>query len=577
MKYPAINKKITALCIVSDVSNQSKSSTTIGNVRNNNGNKTKTCGGNGVTLNNASCKANEIRPSIICGLNIRCRTTTKSRYHRQQDEKQMNDDETTSLDTTKSTLIVDRDEGGEEVVEELMMDVDQVSINAIELKEHSRLYLVVYDFSYDKKKEDDELSTTIKLPNANTNNTASFNSGNHLQIQDENVVQEDDNTDAAKKLWMHPTFSLMSEDDDDFLTNYNVIKQQLSMYQNLIPGESDEIYLPPSDTFCNAKMLKHSGPRLLPVEMQENSHQQQQDGYSLLDNYAFVNGVDNNSTTLNQQQQQEKTISDHITELKNSLKSCKKLNYSRAIQCVSLPDKYKSSNYDIKHLLSTYDCLHLIVVLTLNELNTNNDDTQQYQKNVNDEMKMDEEEMNDDDTKTNDDTKMNEDTKMHEDFMKMNEETICEKSDVESMKIDAEENEPLSSVILVYGLDTTIGVNNVGVAIKLNEEPILTRELYGKRKPLEVNLLPQFDKNNVNLLGQKYDLDTSSNVVVSSSSSSTSSSSICSGVIPEGMLLMVCEDGAVRILELNTLNTVSLARLDDEKFVSAVYCNSKSN
>lgn len=44
---------------------------------------------------------------------------------------------------------------------------------------------------------------------------------------------------------------------------YNYLKQHMSMYQNLIPGESDEIFIPPSTT-----SKQHSGPRALHVDMQ---------------------------------------------------------------------------------------------------------------------------------------------------------------------------------------------------------------------------------------------------------------------------------------------------------------------
>lgn len=42
----------------------------------------------------------------------------------------------------------------------------------------------------------------------------------------------------------------------------------------------------------------------------------------------------------------------------------------------------------------------------------------------------------------------------------------------------------------------------------------------------------------------------------------------------DGMVILVCADGAVRVLDLLTLKIVSVAKLESERFVSAAYCNS---
>lgn len=59
----------------------------------------------------------------------------------------------------------------------------------------------------------------------------------------------------------------------------------------------------------------------------------------------------------------KKSISDHISELKNARVS-KKLNYSKAVQCVPLPPRFKgASHLEITEILPSCDGSHILVVL----------------------------------------------------------------------------------------------------------------------------------------------------------------------------------------------------------------------
>lgn len=390
MKYPA-EKRVTALSVVGDKSpNKSSTSTTT--------------------------QTSPLRPTIITGLNIRCRTAAKSKFKQTVESvESLNDQNRNDL----SPLHI--------------MEVDPNP----ELNENSCLYLVVYDFLYTKE------------PNETEN------------IQDENQPEPDSTTinDAYKKIWNFPAFSSINEsdlvnDEMSFVSNYSLLKHQLSMYQNLIPGESDEIFLPPPTN------KPHTGPRLLPVEVQATETDSAQATSLIIQPcYSFMNGQLENTSS-------DKSISDHIADLKSSFKSRNKLNYSKAVQCISLPEQYKKRrDLDVTDINPTHEGGHVVVVL---------------------------------------------------------------KSEDERR-----------SVLLLYALDFS------GKMVRINEEPMLVREL--DEKPVEVSVLPQLDRT----------IDASR------------------GICAEGTLLLVCADGAVRLLDLTTFKTLSVAKLENEKFVSAAYCNSK--
>ncbi|RZB38740.1 baculoviral IAP repeat-containing protein 6 [Asbolus verrucosus] len=365
VKYPA-EKRITALSVVSE----------------------KTANGT------------KARPTIVCGLNIRCRSSQKFQYP--------------VIDTFS-----DQNRNS--------MEVSEASTTLT----NSCLYLVVYDFMYSKEKEDAENEN--KTPEVNA---VSEPVKNDITTQDEN----------QKNNYIHP----------------DVFEHLSSFYKTLIPGESDEVFLPPP---MMVNKPQHSGPRVLPIDMQiTETDSSQTEPFIINQDYSFMNGQ--LSSILSETF--EKSISDHITELKNS-KTAKKLNYSRAVQCLSVPAQFKSrKDLDITNILTTQDGCHVLVVL---------------------------------------------------------------KSASEG-----------KSALVLYSLDFSQKM------VKLNEDPVLVRELNVNEKPVEVSVLPAIDK-----LGDFSELSRS-------------------GVA--GNIVMVCVDGAVRIVGLAALRTVCVAQLDSEKFVSAAYCNS---
>lgn len=87
--------------------------------------------------------------------------------------------------------------------------------------------------------------------------------------------------------------------------------------------------------------------------------------------------------------------------------------------------------------------------------------------------------------------------------------------------------------------------------VKLEEIPVLVRALSPEERPIEVGLLTQVERS------------CASNEITIGKD----------GV--QGTAIIVCSDGSVHIIELSTLKTVSIAKLEGEKFISATYCNSK--
>lgn len=370
------------------------------------------------------------RPTIICGLKIRCHS---------------NKSKSKSQSSTIETL---NDQNKNNSSSMNIMEIDEVPETAI----NSSLYLVVYDFLYKKELVDKD---NEKLKESSSNNNNSNSNGNNKDAPD------------FKNLMLLPYSSIAAEcvlDESSDLSymkpiNDYIIKQQTNNYQTLIPGESDEIFLPPSIT------PKHSGPRALPVELQSETDSAQAASLIIPPDYTFMNGPLNMSNIVS-----DKSISDHIIGLKNS-KTAKKLNYSRAVQCISVPEKYKNrTDIEISDILPTQDGCHVLVILK--SVFDNND-----------------------------------------------------------------------SVLLLYSLNSI-----ADAMVKINEEPVLVRELNPNEKPIEVSLLTTLERTLENTIK-------SNNV--------------------EGTAILVCADGVVRIVELATLKTLSFAKLENEKFVSAVYCNSK--
>lgn len=402
IKYPPV-KKVTSVAIVGE-KQITKNSTS-----------------------NSSTLPSPSRPTIICGLNIRCQTSFKSTISPSSVET-LNDQNIKDLNSIN------------------IMEIDQTVEHSTE---NSCLYLVTYDFLYRKEPEGENDSTSQEVVDSKNS---------------------DKNNDSSKK-WNFPILSSLNENDNfidiaqneiSFMQNVKPFKDY-PFYQNLIPGESDEIFIPPQVN----SIKQHSGPRALPVELQ-NSETDSAQASSLIipPNYSFMNGQIGNN--LLDQVPNDKSISDHIADLKSS-KSNKKLNYSRAVQCLSLPDRYKfRRDLEISDLLPTQDSNYILVVL----------------KSV---------------------------------------------------------SENKNSILLLYSLCFSDKM------VRLNEEPLLIRELSLSERPIEINLLAQLER--------------------------TTDSSPKLGV--DGLVILVCIDGAVRIIELSTLKTVSIAKLEHENFISAAYCNSE--
>ncbi|KAK5648597.1 hypothetical protein RI129_003489 [Pyrocoelia pectoralis] len=388
--------------------------------------------------------SNGIRPTIICGLSIKSHSSSKNSQHKSSFVETLNDQNKN----------------------------DQSSINIMEIDElpHSSemcsLYLVVYDFQYTKESIETKKDAVLKggeISNKRNDNTTPEEYKEYISY-----TMLDDPDSTVNDTNMVDVASSHSDDlmflSDVEMKAYTILKQQMSMYQNLIPGESDEIFLPPS-----IGPTKQPSVRLVP-DTSEADLAQAVTILHLPPDYSFMNGQLSSSpietTAIN-----EKSISDHIAELKNS-KVTNKLNYSRAEQCISLPKQYKNRrDLEVSHIVPTPDGGHIFVVLG-STLRTQN------------------------------------------------------------------------SVLLVYSLNFSCKM------VKINEEPLLVRDLNSFEKPIEVTLLPHLERLNVSI-------------------DFNHESCPC-----EGNAVLVCQDGCVRIIDLSTLKTISIARLEGAKFISAVYCNS---
>lgn len=111
-----------------------------------------------------------------------------------------------------------------------------------------------------------------------------------------------------------------------------------------------------------------------------------------------------------------------------------------------------------------------------------------------------------------------------------------------------------NTILLVYALDFS------GQVVKVSSEPVARRELPADEAPVEHVFLPLQERKNCTLSG------------ANSSKSFTTNSSVLE---PVGQVALVCRDGIIRVLNLNTLNTVTEARIEGKKFVSAAYCTSE--
>lgn len=334
--------------------------------------------------NEPKAKIDLCRPVVVCGLTIKCNASTNA-------------------------------------------DTEQ---NICEESENQFHCLVVYDFQFSKDTE----------------------------RENENQVKKSSRSDLMSNIVMSMIndidCSLMDVSNSKEMSvinecNYNfkmLNETESNNYQNLIPGESDKIFLPPL-------------PKLEDQEEVDAS-------MSLLENsFPYINGP---VVTQNEKPKtSEKSISDHITELKNS--KTKKLNYSHPVQCIVLPTQYKNNpDIEICEVLPTLDKTHIVVVL----------------------------------------------------------------KSISGNGVNA---------LLVY----TLNFNNS--VVNIDEEPIFIRELTSSQCPIEVSVIPSFDKFNTVNQEVKNSID--------------------------GAALIVCSDGVVRIIDLSS-SKMCIAKMESNKFISAAYCNS---
>lgn len=209
------------------------------------------------------------------------------------------------------------------------------------------IYLVVYDFMFNKEQEE---------PEDKSNNSK------------KSEVDSDKPVPTAPLTYNH--ISLIDIESKD---EYTLLKELTSFYKTLIPGslllvntklnllcgfsgESDSVFLPPVTKTNDAAKKNHTGPRLLTVDINNS----ETDFASASDILGFLPNMANGPF---QPESNETSISDHIVDLKNN-QSNKKLNYSRAVQCISLPAECKRcKSLQIKSILTTEDGAHILVTV----------------------------------------------------------------------------------------------------------------------------------------------------------------------------------------------------------------------
>ncbi|KAJ4437546.1 hypothetical protein ANN_17691 [Periplaneta americana] len=245
------------------------------------------------------------------------------------------------------------------------------------------------------------------------------------------------------------------------------------------------------------------------------------------------------------------------------------------VQCIALPDVYKEKrNLSIIGIHPTKDGGHLLVVLgsidcdnsssvpgygnvTSVPVSSNFQGNMMFECSDNDsDMDVDMEDVVGLSSKSTESKQVEHfastqnfgffhDGDAFEEGLQMLESSNCKRTNVPLCK---------GSVLLVYAL------NFEGEVVKLDETPVKVRD-FGTcgECPLEVTLLP--------LLEREDNGDASNN-----------QPNPVKGC-PQGMAVLVCRDGFVRIIDLATLKTVSQAVPEKKgtRFVSATYCNSEYN
>lgn len=273
-------------------------------------------------------KTETVRPVVVCGLTIKGRLISNS----------------VNVNVNASGI----DANSQMIIEDL---------NAINFTDSSTcLCLVVYDFQYTKDVEHE-----VDAPNKKATITANNKPVNNIITVydvDYNLMDASNSSEA------------MTFINDMNYQALKLLKQtESNNYQNLIPGESDDIFLPPpppppammtTTTTTTAATQSISGTRVLVVDEPEEPDA----STTSPPNYQFMNGQLNSPTEASNTNINiiEKSISDHITDLKSSKN--KRLNYSHAVQCVALPAQYKNNkDLEIFEIVPTKDGSHVLVVL----------------------------------------------------------------------------------------------------------------------------------------------------------------------------------------------------------------------
>lgn len=208
-----------------------------------------------------------------------------------------------------------------------------------------------------------------------------------------------------------------------------------------------------------------------------------------------------------------------------------------AIQCVMIPEKLCDQfDLSIAGIFPTCDAGHVLVVLSASTMNLEEECQFESQKcNLGMDVDVEAEEL---------------DNILDgvESTSKCSGCTENERTYVEALTSNVK---PAGSVLLIYSL------NFDSECVKLDEVPISVRVLDDDGEtPIEVTLLPLTERED--------------------SVDSPGAVDPIKGC-PLGLASIVCKDGAVRIVNLATLKTVSVALPEKTgtKFVSAAYCNSK--
>lgn len=139
----------------------------------------------------------------------------------------------------------------------------------------TQLYLVVYDFMYTKEQEDTENETVSNI-------NPPCNNEDNLNMYSTNIYEALDSNDF----------------ESEEVSGYSLMKQLSSYYKTFIPGESDEVFLPP--TVALKKV--HTGPKALHDTFDSKKTAFTANSYSLPSNQT---GLENTDVS----------ISDHIAEV----------------------------------------------------------------------------------------------------------------------------------------------------------------------------------------------------------------------------------------------------------------------